>query len=117
MGAKRCFSLEQGRFGRHQNLQGLIENWSLKIGRWPLNSASPAAQFPFLSFQWPSRWRFQSASPTLFDPRLEHLAAESRLQAPGNPFREACNLSKNFGQIGSNIEGDENFHFGCIHLY
>jgi hypothetical protein len=23
--------LEQGRFGRHQNLQALIENWSLAI--------------------------------------------------------------------------------------
>ena len=52
--------MEQGRFGTHQNLQGLIENWSLRIGHWPLNSASATAQ-------WPSSWRFQSASPIMSD--------------------------------------------------
>jgi hypothetical protein len=30
-GAKRRRSLEQGRFGTHQKLQALIENWSLAI--------------------------------------------------------------------------------------
>jgi len=32
-----------------------------------------------------ARWR----------PRLQHPAAESRSQAPGNPFREVCKMSKN----------------------
>jgi hypothetical protein len=87
--------LEQGRFGRQQNLQALIENWSLKIGHWQLNSAFPAAQWPFRNFQWPSRWRFQSAGSIMFDPRLEYPAAVSRSQAPGNPFREVRKMSKN----------------------
>jgi hypothetical protein len=52
--------LEQGRFGTHQNLQALIENWSLRIGHWQLSSASPTAQ-------WPSRWRFQSAGSIMFE--------------------------------------------------
>jgi hypothetical protein len=42
---------------------------------------------------------FQIALPErrldMFDPRLEHPAAVSRSQAPGNPFGEACNLPKN----------------------
>jgi hypothetical protein len=87
--------LEQGCLGTHQNLQALIENWSLKIGHWPLNSSFPAPQWPFIDFQWPSRWRYQSATSIPFDPRLEHPAAASRSQAPGNPFREAVNMSKN----------------------
>jgi hypothetical protein len=80
--------LEQGRFGTQQKLQALIGNWSLRIGHWQLNSASPTAQ-------WPSRWRIQSAGSILFDPHLEHPAADSRPQAPGNPFREVCKMSKN----------------------
>jgi hypothetical protein len=80
--------LEQGRFGTHQNLQALIENRSLKIGHWQLKSASPTAQ-------WPSRMRFRSATSMVSDPRFEHPAAVSRSQAPGNPFREVCNMSKN----------------------
>jgi hypothetical protein len=87
--------LEQGRFGTQQNLQALIEKWSLKIGHWPLNSASPTAPGRFINFQWPSRWRLQSAGPVMFDPGLEHPAAESRPQAPGNPSREVREMSKN----------------------
>ena len=87
--------MEQGRFGTHENLQALIENWSLKIGHWPLNSAVPAAQWPFMNFQRPSGMRLPSAGSIMFDPRLQPPAAVSRSQAPGNPFREACNLSKN----------------------
>jgi hypothetical protein len=63
--------LEQGRFGRHQNLQALIENWSLRNGHWQLNTATPTAQ-------WPSRWRFQSAGSIMFDLRLQHPAAVKR---------------------------------------
>jgi hypothetical protein len=80
--------LEQGRFGTPQNLQRLIENWSLKIGHWQLNSASPTAQ-------WPSSWRFRSASSIMFDLCLERPAAVCRPQAPGNPFREVREMSKN----------------------
>jgi hypothetical protein len=87
--------LEQDRFGTQQNLQALIENWSLKIGHWPLNCAFPAAQWPFRNFPWPSSWRLQSAGSIMFDPRRQHPAAESRSQALGNPFREAVNMSKN----------------------
>jgi hypothetical protein len=87
--------LEQGRFGTQQNLQALIEDWSLEIGHWPLNSAFPAAPWPFINFQWSSRWRLQSAGSIMFDPRRQPPAAVSRSQAPGNPFREDCNLSKN----------------------
>jgi len=42
--------LEQGRLGTQQNWQALIENWSLKIGHWPSNSAFPAAQWPLINF-------------------------------------------------------------------
>jgi hypothetical protein len=80
--------LEQGRFGTHRKPQALIENWSLKIGHWQLKSASPTGQ-------WPSRMRFQSATSSVFDLRVEHPAAASRSQAPGNPFREGRKMSKN----------------------
>jgi hypothetical protein len=90
--------MEQGRFGTHENLPALIENWSLKIGHWPLNSAFPAAQWPFINFQWPSRWRFRwrqdvggGAQMAILrriaqercGPRRQHPAAVSRSQAPG----------------------------------
>jgi len=83
--------LEEGRFGTHQNLQALIENWSLKIGHWQLNSAFQTTQGPFEARRAillriaRERWR----------PRRQHPAAASRSQAPGNPFREVCNMSKN----------------------
>jgi hypothetical protein len=80
--------LEQGRLGTRQKLQALIGNWSLQIGHWQWNSACPTAP-------WPSSRRFQSASPILFGLRLEHPAAASRSQAPGNRFREVREFSKN----------------------
>jgi len=80
--------MEQGRFGTQQKLQAVIENWSLKIGHWQLKSASPTAQ-------WPSRMRFQSATSTCLICHLQHPAAASRPQAPGNPFREVRKMSKN----------------------
>jgi hypothetical protein len=48
-----------------------------------------------MNFEWPSRWRLQSASPIMFDPCLDHPAAASRPPAPGNPFREVREMSKN----------------------
>jgi hypothetical protein len=80
--------LEQGRFGTHQKLAALIENWSLQIGHWQWNSAS-------LTASWPSRLRFPSAGSIMVDPRRQPPAAVSRSQAPGNPFRKAPKMSKN----------------------
>jgi hypothetical protein len=52
-------------------------------------------KFSMTNGQWLSRMRSRSARPIMFDLRLKHPAAASRSQAPGNPFREVCNMSKN----------------------
>jgi len=73
----------------------VIENWSLAIEfRLPIRSMA-IYKFSTANSQWPSRSRFQSADSIMFDLRLEHPAAVSRSQPPGNPFREAVNMSKN----------------------
>jgi hypothetical protein len=60
-------------------LQALIENWSLNIGHWQLNSAFPTTQGPFEAHRaiWPriarARWR----------PRLQHPAADFPVAGSG----------------------------------